>query len=370
MTRAVHVELGDRSYRILIGSGLLARTGELTRSVTRGSKVAVITDDTVGRLYLEQVLASIDDAGIHHEHLVLSPGESAKTWSTAGQIADWLLSRHIERQDTVLALGGGVIGDLAGFAAAIVRRGVDCIQLPTTLLAQVDSSVGGKTGINTPRGKNLIGSFHQPSLVVCDIGALASLDRRDLLAGYGEVLKYSLLGDDEFFHYLDNNQARITPDDHRFMSYIIEQSCRMKAELVSIDERETGDRAKLNLGHTFGHALEALTGYSDRILHGEAVAIGCMIAFEVSCRMGLCSEGDMLRVRRHLTSMGMKSRLSQIPGELPGADRILKAMQQDKKVRMGQLHLVLVNGIGSAFVTSKYDPGIVAGVLEASASAG
>jgi 3-dehydroquinate synthase len=263
-----------------------------------------------------------------------------------------LLSEKIERRDVVIALGGGVIGDLVGFAASVLRRGIRFVQMPTSLLAQVDSSVGGKTGINAPQGKNLIGAFHQPSLVLADIDVLDTLTPRDFLAGYGEVVKYGLLGNEAFFEWLEANGPALAKGDKETRAEAVRISCQMKADIVERDETEQGDRALLNLGHTFCHALEAATGYSDRLLHGEGVAIGCALAFDLSSRMGLCAQEDPSRVAAHLSAMGMKSHLSDIDGSLPGAEDLVELMAQDKKVIDGQLRFILARGIGQAFVTS------------------
>lgn len=296
--------------------------------------------------------------------LELPPGESTKSWTHLGQVTEWLLDQKVERRDVVVALGGGVIGDLVGFACAIVRRGVRFVQVPTSLLAQVDSSVGGKTGINTAQGKNLAGAFHQPSLVLADTEVLASLSTRDFLAGYGEVMKYGLLGDAAFFEWLEDNAPAMAAGDMALRVGAVKRSVEMKAEIVTRDETEQGDRALLNLGHTFCHALEAATGYSDRLLHGEGVAIGCGLAFELSARLGLCSQEDPSRVRAHIKAMGMKADLADIPGDLPDAAGLLDLMGQDKKVVAGTLNFILARGIGQAFVTSDVPRETVMSVLE------
>ena len=261
------------------------------------------------------------------------------------------MDQKIERRDVVVAFGGGVIGDLVGFAAAILRRGVRFVQIPTSLLAQVDSSVGGKTGINARQGKNLIGAFHQPVLVLADTAVLGTLTARDFLSGYGEVVKYGLLGDATFFEWLEEQGPKLAAGDMAARVEAVRQSVQMKADIVMRDETEQGDRALLNLGHTFCHALEAATGFSDRLLHGEGVAIGCALAFELSSRMGLCAQEDPSRVRAHLKEMGMKTDLADIDGALPDADGLLELMGQDKKVVDGQLKFILARGIGEAFVT-------------------
>jgi 3-dehydroquinate synthase len=294
----------------------------------------------------------------------LPPGESTKAWPQFSRAVEWLLETQVERSDIVIALGGGVIGDLAGFAAAVLRRGVRFVQIPTSLLAQVDSSVGGKTGINAPQGKNLIGAFHQPSLVLADTEVLGTLTARDFLSGYGEVVKYGLLGDAAFFDWLDEQGPALAAGDMAARVEAVARSVQMKADIVVRDETEQGDRALLNLGHTFCHALEAATGYSDRLMHGEGVAIGCALAFELSSRLGLCSQEDPSRVRAHLKAMGMKADLSDIPGDLPGAVALLDLMGQDKKVVAGQLRFVLARGIGEAFVTADVPRETVLAVLE------
>ncbi|WP_296761513.1 3-dehydroquinate synthase [Sediminimonas sp.] len=352
MMETVHVGLGARSYDIHIGAGLLSRAGALIGPVLSTPRVAVVTDENVGAVHLDTLRAGLAQAGITMEVLTLPPGEATKSWPHLIRCVEWLLERNIERDGVVVALGGGVIGDLVGFAAAILRRGVRFIQIPTSLLAQVDSSVGGKTGINTPQGKNLVGAFHQPALVLADIGVLDTLAPRDYLAGYGEVVKYGLLGDAAFFAWLEDSGAAAARGDMAARAAIVRRAVEMKADIVARDETEQGDRALLNLGHTFCHALEAATGYSDRLLHGEGVAIGCVLAFDLSARMGLCPQEEPGRVRAHLRAMGMKADLSDIPGDLPDAEGLIALMGQDKKVRGGRLHFVLARGIGAAFVTA------------------
>lgn len=351
MTDTVRVALGDRSYDIRIGEGLLAEAGAHIAPLLSRPRVAILTDETVAQAQLPAFEAGLKASGITSVSLALPAGESTKGWPQFSRAVEWLLEQKIERRDVVVALGGGVIGDLGGFAAAVLRRGVRFVQVPTTLLAQVDSSVGGKTGINAPQGKNLIGAFHQPSLVLADIGALTTLPGRDFLAGYGEVVKYGLLGDAAFFDWLEDNAPAMAAGDVAARAHAVRRSCEMKAEIVARDETEQGDRALLNLGHTFCHALEAATGYSDRLLHGEGVAIGSALAFELSARLGLCSQEDPSRVRAHLRDMGMKVDLSDIPGELPTAERLYDLMGQDKKVLDGQIRFILARGIGQAFVT-------------------
>ncbi|MXQ06275.1 3-dehydroquinate synthase [Alphaproteobacteria bacterium GH1-50] len=361
---SVHVPLGERAYDVRIGPGLLTRAGAEIGPLLARPRVAVLTDERVAAHHLPSLEAALAGAGIGCVSLSLPEGEGTKSWASLERSVEWLLSERIERRDVVVALGGGVIGDLAGFAAAILRRGVRFVQIPTSLLAQVDSSVGGKTGINSPAGKNLVGAFHQPSLVLADIDVLETLTPRDFLAGYGEVVKYGLLGDAEFFDWLEQNGPALRDGDAAARAYAVRRSVEMKAEIVARDETEQGDRALLNLGHTFCHALEAATGYSDRLLHGEGVSIGCALAFEVSARAGFCAQEDPSRVRAHLRDMGMKTDLSDIPGDLPNADALLDLMAQDKKVVDGTLRFIMARGIGEAFVTSDVQRGLVRDVLD------
>lgn len=364
MTETVHVGLGDRAYDIEIGPGLLARSGALIAPLLKRPRVAIISDETVAQLHLATLRAGLEAQGITVSALTLPPGEATKSWPHLERAVEWLLTEKIERNDVVIAFGGGVIGDLVGFAAAVLRRGVRFVQIPTSLLAQVDSSVGGKTGINAPHGKNLIGAFHQPSMVLADIDVLGTLTKRDYLAGYGEVVKYGLLGDLKFFQWLEGNASRAAAGDEAARIAIVKRSVEMKADIVVRDEKEKGDRALLNLGHTFCHALEAATGYSDRLLHGEGVAIGCALAFELSARLGLCPQEDPSRVRAHLRDMKMKVDLSDIDGEFPDSDALLALMSQDKKMMGGKLHFVLARGVGEAFVTADVPPEAVKSVLD------
>ncbi len=363
MRDTVDVQLGDRSYPIHIGTGLLADAGSLVAPILNRKRVAVITDENVAALHLDALCAGMGAEGIEVVSLVLPAGESTKSWKYIEQSVEWLLTEKVERDDVVIAFGGGVIGDLVGFAAAILRRGVRFVQIPTSLLAQVDSSVGGKTAINSPHGKNLVGAFYQPQMVLADVEILGTLEPRDFLAGYGEVVKYGLLGDAEFFDWLEANAPAMADGDIAKRIYAVTRSCQMKADIVARDEKERGDRALLNLGHTFCHALEAATGYSDRLLHGEGVAIGCALAFETSMRLGLCSQEAPSRVREHLKSMGMKVDLSDIDGELPDADALVELMGQDKKVVGGKLAFIMARSIGDSFVTRDVDLDVVRGVL-------
>lgn len=369
MTRhIVHVDLGARSYDVEIGTGLLDQAGTRIRDGFGARRLAIVTDQNVAALHLPRLQAGLRAAGFQAGALVLPAGEGTKSWDHLGRTVEWLLAEQIGRNDLVVAFGGGVIGDLAGFAAAILRRGVRFVQIPTSLLAQVDSSVGGKTGINSPLGKNLIGAFHQPSLVLADIDVLDSLTPRDFRAGYGEVAKYGLLGDESFFGWLEENGPRLVADP-ALRAEAVRHSVAMKSAIVQRDETEQGDRALLNLGHTFGHALEAATGYSQRLLHGEGVAIGCALAFDLSARMGLCSQEAPSRVAAHLVAMGLPTRISDIGGDLPGAEALVGLMGQDKKVLDGRLRFVLARGIGQAFVTDQVDPADLLAVLEQSGAA-
>ena len=323
----------------------------------------IVTDETVANLHLKTLQDGLAAEGIAAEVVILPAGEATKSMARLTEVVERLLELKVERDDLILAFGGGVIGDLAGFAAAVLRRGVDFVQIPTTLLAQVDSSVGGKTGVNTPQGKNLIGAFHQPRLVLADVSVLGTLTEREFLAGYGEVVKYGLLGDADFFAWLEQNAPALRDGDVARRIEAVRRSCQMKADIVARDEKERGDRALLNLGHTFGHALEAATGYSDRLLHGEAVAIGCGLAFDVSAALGLCAQEEPSRVHAHLSEMGMKHRLADIAGDLPDMDGLVSLMGQDKKVRQGRLTFILARGIGEAFVTRDADLETVRSVL-------
>lgn len=362
MRDTVRVELGARAYDVRIGTGLIANAGNEIASMLRRPRVVVVTDETVAATHLEALRAGLGH--IEMVSLALPAGENTKGWPQFERCVEFLLEEKVERKDIVIAFGGGVIGDLVGFAAAVLRRGVRFVQIPTTLLAQVDSSVGGKTGINTAQGKNLVGAFHQPSLVLADIDLLDTLSPRDFLAGYGEVVKYGLLGDAKFFDWLEDNAAKMAAGDVAARHYAVKRSVEMKAEIVARDETEEGDRALLNLGHTFCHALEKATGYSDRLLHGEGVAIGCALAFELSSRMGLCSQEDPSRVRAHLHALGMKVDIKDIKGDLPGSEALIELMAQDKKVLDGKMRFILARGIGDSFVTSDVDRTVLKTLLD------
>ena len=351
----VRVALGARSYDIVIGRGLIVSLGMRLAALRSGAKVAIVTDENVARQHLAAVEAAVAGSGIAASRVIVSPGEGAKSFRVFEQACEQVIAARVERGDLIVALGGGVIGDLAGFVAAVVRRGLDYVQVPTTLLAQVDSSVGGKTAINSAHGKNLIGAFHQPVLVVADTAALDSLPVREFRAGYAEVVKYGLLGDAAFFSWLETNWREIF-NGGPAREQAIAVCCRAKAAIVARDERETGDRQLLNLGHTFGHALEAATGFSERLLHGEAVAAGMALAFEFSARRGLLPAAEAERALRHLADVGLPTRPQDIAGELPSLDRFMDLMAQDKKIKRGMPTFILVCGIGEAFVDSGVDP--------------
>ena len=351
--RSLRVELGPRSYDILVGAELLARAGESIEPFLQRRRVFVVTDENVAAHHLESLTGSFTARGIEVVSRVLPPGEATKNIKELEALVDWLLGQAVERRDVVIALGGGVIGDLVGFAAAVTLRGIHFIQIPTTLLAQVDSSVGGKTGINSRWGKNLIGSFYQPRLVLADSGSLASLPRRELLAGYAEVVKYGVLGDLDFFCWLERNGERLLSGDDALLQEAIYRSCQAKAAVVAADELEAGRRALLNLGHTFGHALEAECGYDGALLHGEAVAIGMVMAADLSQRLGLCSGQDALRVKRHLETVGLPTKPPELPGRDWDSERLIAHMGHDKKVTDGKLTFVLLRGIGEAFLDNR-----------------
>ncbi len=365
----VRVELGARSYDVAVGDGLLAEAGALMGPLLARPRVAVVTDEHVAPLHLGGLLASLDAAAIAHDEIVLPAGEATKDFRHLEALLDRLLALPIERTTTLLALGGGVIGDLTGFAASIVLRGIAYVQLPTTLLAQVDSAVGGKTAINTRHGKNLVGAFYQPRLVLADVAALATLPRRELLAGYAEVAKYGLLGDRDFFAWLEEHGAALARCERSALHRAVVRSCALKAAVVAADEREGGARALLNLGHTFGHALEAETGFGDELLHGEAVAIGMVMAFDLSVRLGYCPAANAARVRRHLAAMGLPTAIAGSANRRWDAERLIAHMARDKKVRDGRVAFVLARGIGQAFVARDVAPDAVRLLLDAEIAA-
>ncbi len=351
--RSVTVALGARGYSIHIGAGLLGHVTELFQNAGCWRRCAVVTDDTVAGLHLDTLQEPLAAAGLAVAPIIVPAGEASKSFEQLAPLCEALLTRGIERGDAVIALGGGMVGDLAGFAASILRRGVALVQAPTTLLAQVDSSVGGKTGINTPQGKNLIGTFHQPRLVIADTETLNTLPDRELRAGYAEVVKYGLLGDADFFAWLEDHGPALLQGDRDTRADAIERSCRMKAAIVAADEREAADRALLNLGHTFGHALEAWAGYSGDLLHGEAVAIGMALAFKLSERLGLCPTGRHQRVVAHLRAVGLPVAIHELGlhgRAIPEPAALMSLMMQDKKVSGGRLTFILARDIGQAFI--------------------
>ncbi|SMF63353.1 3-dehydroquinate synthase [Azospirillum oryzae] len=363
----VRLELGARSYDILVGDGVLAQSGERIAAVTRGRAPIVVTDANVAPLHLDRLNAAMQAAGIAPQPAIVLPaGEKTKDFAHFQQLMDDILGRGIERSTVLLALGGGVIGDITGFAAASALRGIDFIQVPTTLLSQVDSSVGGKTGINSRHGKNLIGAFHQPRLVIADTATLDTLPRREVLAGYAEVVKYGLIRQPDFFAWLEQNGRRVVDGDSDARRHAVTVSCRAKADIVGVDERESGDRALLNLGHTFGHALEAATGFGQTLLHGEAVAIGMVLAFDLSVRLGLCPAEDARRARAHLAEVGLPVRPADIPGVAWDVDGLVKSMAKDKKVQDGRITFILADRIGNAFTRRDVDAAAVRAVLEES----
>lgn len=362
-TETVHVSLGDRSYDILIGSGLLARAGEEIAMRLPGIRAAVVTDENLAQLHLPSLLSAVEAAGITATPVVVAAGEKSKGFATLETVTNEILKARLERGDAVIALGGGVIGDLAGFVAGIVRRGMNFIQIPTSLLAQVDSSVGGKTGINTGYGKNLVGVFNQPQLVLADTDILDTLSKREFAAGYAEVAKYGLIDQPEFFEWLENNWQDVFAGGAA-RQQAIATSCRAKAAVVARDERETGDRALLNLGHTFGHALETATNYdSSRLVHGEAVAIGMVLAHQFSARLGLISEDTAARVEAHLKAVGLPVSMKEIAG-LPSADVLMSYIAQDKKVSRGSLTFILTRGLGQSFIAKDVSAADVQAFLE------
>ena len=358
--RRIEVGLGARAYPVLIGPGLLEQAGELVRPLLRRARTAVVTDEIVAEAHGDTLARSLESAGIEAAPIVRPPGEETKSFAHLAELSERLLELRLDRGDMIVAFGGGVVGDLAGFAAAIYKRGIDFIQVPTTLLAQVDSSVGGKTAIDTPQGKNLIGAFHQPRLVLADLDVLATLPARQMRAGYAEVLKYGLLGDFGFFEWLEGHGAEALTREPAALGHAVARSVEMKAGIVAEDETETtGRRALLNLGHTFGHALEAETGFGDDLLHGEGVALGCAMAFRFSARLGLCSGQDAERASAAIAAAGLPCRMAELdPGPF-GADALIGHMAQDKKAEGGRLTFILAHGIGQAFVARDVDAATV-----------
>ncbi|MCU0838673.1 MAG: 3-dehydroquinate synthase [Rhodospirillales bacterium] len=345
------VDLGDHAYPILVGAGLIDRAGQEIALATGARRAIIVSDKTVDSLFGTALEHSLRRAGLAADRVVLPPGEPTKDFAHLASLCERVLALRIERSTLIVALGGGVIGDIAGFAAGILLRGLDFVQVPTTLLAQVDSAVGGKTGINTPQGKNLVGLFHQPRLVLADVDSLLTLPKRQLRAGYAEVIKYGLINDPAFFSWLEDHGTAVLEGDADARRHAVLASCRAKAAIVGRDERESGERALLNLGHTFGHALEAETGFGDDLLHGEAVAFGMLLAFTLSARLGLCPWPDVERVRRHLAASTLPTRFADLPSRPWTAGRLLAHMRHDKKVKDGAITFVLVRGIGRAFLS-------------------
>ena len=353
--QVLRVDLDQRSYDIHVGPGLIRAAGELIRPVMDQTRAIVITDENVAAHHLKPLMASLASAGIEAQSITLAPGEQSKSFAGLEDLVERLLEMKIERTTTLIALGGGVIGDLVGFAASVTLRGVPFVQMPTTLLSQVDSSVGGKTGINTRFGKNLAGAFYQPRLVLADVDTLNTLDARQVRSGYAEVVKYGLIEDKKFFAWLEENGAKLIDGDTDARIHAVLTSCRAKAKIVAEDERETGRRALLNLGHTFGHALEAQSGYSDKLLHGEAVAIGTVMAFELSVQMGLCPKTDLDRMTAHFENVGLPLSLGAIKHDDWTTDQLIEHMSRDKKVKDTRIVFILTRGIGDAFINDATD---------------
>jgi 3-dehydroquinate synthase len=352
----LRVALDRRGYDIVIGRGLLGQAGALMRPVLRAPRAVIVTDEHVAKLHLPRLTAGLDAGGIAHENLVLPAGEATKDFAHFATLCQDILALGIERPTALVALGGGVIGDITGFAAATLLRGIDYVQVPTTLLAQVDSSVGGKTAIDTPHGKNLVGAFHQPVLVLADVDMLATLPRRELLSGYAEVVKYGLIRDPDFYEWLEANGPALLAGDAALRQETVRRSCAAKAAIVAADERESGERALLNFGHTFGHALEAASGFGQALLHGEGVAIGMQLAFDLSARLGFCRPEVAARVRRHLAAMGLPTEIAPAPGSTVSAAALLAHMRKDKKVKDGRVTLILARDIGDAFISGDVAP--------------
>jgi 3-dehydroquinate synthase len=366
----LRLELGPRSYDIVVGSGLLEDAGALIAPVIRQKRAIIVTDETVAKLHLATLRAGLDKAGIAHQSIVLPPGEGTKDFAHFGKLVEDILALGIERGTALIALGGGVIGDLTGFAAATLLRGIDYVQIPTTLLSQVDSSVGGKTAIDSQHGKNLIGAFHQPVRVIADIATLATLPRRELLAGYAEIVKYGLIRDRAFYEWLESAGPKLVAGDADARRQAVLRSCTAKAAIVAVDERETGERQLLNFGHTFGHALETETGFGDALLHGEAVALGMRLAFDLSAELGLCPKEAPQRVRRHYAAVGLPIALTQIANARRFSPRdLLRHMSKDKKVRDGRITLILAHDIGDVFISRDVERATIEAFLTAETAA-
>jgi len=364
-TSNIHVDLADRSYEISITSGAMAQIADTVQELSPDGRCAIITDTNVNQAHGDTLRTYLSSASIDNTTIEVAAGESSKSWPVFQSVTDDVLGLKLERSDLIIAFGGGVVGDLAGFVASAVRRGMRFVQIPTSLLAQVDSSVGGKTGINSVHGKNLVGAFHQPSRVLIDLDVLKTLPEREFRAGYAEVMKYGLIRYPEFFSWLEDNHKQVFSHGQG-LEKAIAQSCQAKAEIVSADETEKGQRALLNLGHTFGHALEGYTGYDGkRLVHGEGVAIGMMLAHRFSNRLNLCSVDDVNRVEAHLKAVGLPTEISQIPGDMPSVDLLLDFIAQDKKVKRGTLTFILTSGIGKAYIADDVPQSEVKSFLEA-----
>jgi 3-dehydroquinate synthase len=363
MNRTLRVALGERSYDVIVGEGLIDQAGGRIAPLTQRRRCAVVTDETVAGLHGQRLVGSLEGAGLTATLIAIPPGESQKSFAGLESLSARLLDLELDRGDLIVALGGGVVGDLAGFAASIYKRGIDFVQIPTTLLAQVDSSVGGKTAIDAPQGKNLIGAFHQPRLVLADLGVLSTLPDREMACGYAEVIKYGMLADAAFFDWLELEGAAVLAREPNALAHAVARSVEIKAKIVAEDEREGGARALLNLGHTFGHALETESGFGEALLHGEAVAAGCALAFRFSAAQGLCSAEDAARATAAIDAAGLPSRLDQITGHPFSAARLLAHMAQDKKAEGGRITLILARRIGEAFVAKGADPGAIGDFL-------
>ncbi|WP_395645091.1 3-dehydroquinate synthase [Terricaulis sp.] len=364
MTEVVHASLGARAYDVHIGADLIARAGALIAPFAPKRRVFVVTDQNVARLHRPALIASLDAAGLKNWTVTLPVGEAQKSFQGLELLTRHLLQAGIERSDLVIAFGGGVIGDLAGLGAGLLKRGIDFVQIPTTLLAQVDSSVGGKTAIDTPEGKNLIGLFHQPKLVLADLNVLTTLPEREVRAGYAEIVKIGLIADPQFFTWCETNASALLAGDEAARAHAIRHAVAAKAAVVAADETEQGDRALLNLGHTFAHALEASAGYDGALLHGEAVAVGMKLAFEVSAELGLAPAADYARVAKHLAAAGFITDLRKLPGAPYDPDQLMAIMARDKKAQDGKLALVLARGIGRAYLDRDAPADVVRELLQ------
>ena len=369
VSRIIEVGLGGRAYQVRIAGGLIDRAGFDLADLLPRKRTVVVTDSHVEALHGARLVAAFAKAGIGARTIILPPGEETKSFHHLEALCDALLAEGLDRGDVITAFGGGVIGDLTGFAAAIYKRGIDFVQIPTTLLSQVDSSVGGKTAIDTPRGKNMIGAFHQPRRVLADLEVLATLDPRERRAGYAEILKYGLLGDRAFFEWLETNGAAVLAGEAEALSYAVARSVEMKAEIVAEDEKEVGRRALLNLGHTFGHALEAETGFGGALLHGEAVGAGCALAYRFSAKLGLCSADDAARATRAIAQSGLPATLAEVRNAPFSAAALIAHMGQDKKATDGGVTLILARSLGDAFIQKGADRGALFDFLRAEGAA-